>query len=866
MKPLTMSQVRQKFIEFFVGKEHKHLPSSPLIPYNDPTVLLTTAGMLQFKPIMFGTEQPTYSRATTHQKCFRTTDLDNVGFTPRHHTFFEMLGNFSFGDYYKEEAISWAWEFITEWLELPKDKVYVSVFEKDDEAYKIWNEKIGIPPEQIARLGEKDNFWAAGETGPCGPCSELYFDLGESMGDKPFKEDVLSDGNRYLEFYNLVFMEFNRQADGSLIPLPAKNIDTGMGLERITSILQGKTTNYETDLLQTIIDKVKAMANIENEADKQVQTALQVIADHSRASVLLIGDGVTPGNEGRGYVLRRIMRRAIRFGHIIGINEPFLHKLVSTIRELYPVYEEIAEKEELIKETVEVEENRFSKTLARGMKKLNEAIDDLSQKQLKTISGEVAFELYDTYGFPLELTKEIAEEHSLSVDHEGYEVEMTRQVERARAAARSQVGIGEGVVGFPPTEFTGYGELISEVSVLAVLDAHDGDTRRLILDKTPFYAESGGQVSDHGSIQAGAHRFPLVDVQKVGEIFVHVVQGDDWSQLKAGDKVKCLVESEIRKEIMKHHSATHIMHTALKEVLGDHVKQAGSEVTHNQTRFDFTFNRALATSEIQKIEELVNEQIMANLSVDTQVMNLEEAKNSGAIAMFGEKYGESVRVVSMGEFSKEFCGGTHVPATGVIGSFKILSEEAVAAGTRRVTAVVGKRSFQNMVQNEEILKQLAMDMKVPLQNVADRYFKIQESMKEQDREIKQLKQKLAAYQTQSLASQFESVQDIQMLTAQVDVPDNGELKRIAESLAKQKENSLIVLTAVLKEKINLVVAVNPELKQLNAGKIVKEIAPIIGARGGGKPTFAQAGGGTEVDKIPELFKQAKTLIAEAVIA
>ena len=605
---------------------------------------------------------------------------------------------------------------------------------------------------------------------------------------------------------------------------------------------------------------MKTKAKLEDDSDKRVQTALQVIADHSRASVLLIGDGVTPGNEGRGYVLRRIMRRAIRFGHVLGISEPFLHDLVSTIRQQYPIYEEIAEKEELIKETIEAEENRFSKTLARGMKKLNEAIEELKKNKQRIISGTVAFELYDTFGFPLELTEEIGEEHQLKVDHEGYQQEMTKQVERARSAARSQVGIGEGIVDFPATQFTGYGELISEVKVLAVLDAPVPESRRLVFDKTPFYAESGGQVSDHGYIQSGAHQFKLVDVQKVGEVFVHIAQGDDWSHLKAGETVQCFVESDIRKETMKHHSATHMMHTALKQVLGEHVKQAGSEVTHNQTRFDFTYNRAVTPNELRQIEELVNVQIMENLTVDTNVMDVDEAKSSGAIAMFGEKYGAKVRVVSMGDFSKEFCGGTHVPATGVIGSFKILSEEAIAAGTRRITAIVGKTAYENMRQNEDMLKQLASDMKVPLHSVPERYFKMQDSMREQEQEIKQLKQKLAAQQTQSLSSQFETIDNINVLATQIEVPDNGELRRIAETLAKQNDKSLVVLTAILKDKINLVVAVHPELKQVNAGKIVKEVAPIIGARGGGKPSFAQAGGGTDVDKIPALFTQVKSLL------
>ncbi|MEZ0371976.1 MAG: alanine--tRNA ligase, partial [Candidatus Sericytochromatia bacterium] len=685
MNPLTAAEIRHKFISYFEGKDHKHLPSSSLIPYNDPTVLLTTAGMLQFKPIMFGTEKPAYPRATTSQKCFRTTDLDNVGFTARHHTFFEMLGNFSFGDYYKKEVIPWAWDFLTVELGIPSEKLSVTVYTDDDEAADIWHTAVGIPKDRIFRCGEDTNFWAAGDTGPCGPCSEIYYDMGEHLdkGLTPGHDDDV----RFLEVWNLVFMEFNRQADGSLVPLPAKNIDTGMGLERIASVVQGKASNYGTDLLQAIINQIKPMAGPDAASHERYDVALNVIADHSRASTMLIGDGVTPGNEGRGYVLRRILRRAIRFGHLIGIGESFLFQLVPTIVGLYPNYPELKPKQEQIAEAIKIEEERFQKTISRGMKKLEEALAEVRASGKDVIPGEVAFELYDTYGFPLELTREIGEEQGLKVDFDGYKAAMQQQVERARAAARSNLDIGAGVVGYAPTRFLGYEHLEHSCQVLAVLETNSEELRRVVLEQTPFYAESGGQVSDHGALFAGAHRFEVVDVQKVGDVVVHVVQGESWEHLRAGSEVHCQVTASIRRETMKHHSVTHLMHKALKEVLGESVAQAGSEVTHLQTRFDFNYNKALSQEEILRIEELVNEQIMLNLPVQTQVLPVDQARESGAVAMFGEKYGDLVRVVAMGDFSKEFCGGTHVPATGTIGAFKIVGEEAIAAGVRRITAV-----------------------------------------------------------------------------------------------------------------------------------------------------------------------------------
>lgn len=863
MNVLSASDIRNKFVAFFEAKGHKHLPSSPLIPYNDPTVLLTTAGMLQFKPIMFGTEAPSTPRAVTHQKCFRTTDLDNVGFTPRHHTFFEMLGNFSFGDYYKAEVIPWAWEFLTRELGLPPERLYVSVFETDDEAETIWREKVGVPADHIARLGEADNFWAAGDTGPCGPCSEIYYDLGENMGSRSFADDVLNDGNRYLEVWNLVFMEFNRQPDGSLLPLPAKNIDTGMGLERIASVVQGKQSNYECDLLQAIIDAARPLASAESVTHPRYQTALQVIADHIRASVMLIGDGVTPGNEGRGYVLRRIMRRAIRFGHLLGIQEAFLHRLIPVVLAQYPHMPELQARQALIHETILAEEERFSKTLNRGMKKLEEALAALGQQ--KQVPGSVAFELYDTYGFPLELTQEIAQEQGLSVDEAGYQQAMQEQVERARAAARSSLDIGAGVVGLAPTVFTGYDTLSQEAEILAVLDSGKPELRRVVLAQTPFYAESGGQVSDHGLLQAGAHRYEVVDVQKVGEVFVHVVQGESWEALESAGRVLASVAESTRRETMKHHSVTHLLHQALKDVLGDQVAQAGSEVTHYHTRFDFSFNRAVTPEELQQIEELVNAQIMLNHPVSTAVMPLEEARQSGAVAMFGEKYGDTVRVIAMGGYSKEFCGGTHVPATGTIGSFKIVSEEAIAAGVRRLIAVAGKQAYLYNRQNDQLLKGLARELKVPFGDIPGRLQKMQESLRAQEKELKQLKQQIALQQVAGLAQQFQEHQGVNVLAAEISVADMNGLKQIAENLKGQRPQAVVVLGAVIDDKVALVAAVEQGLsKTIKAGDLIRQLAPRVGAKGGGKPEFAQAGGGEQPEGLKDLQAAVMALLPQGV--
>lgn len=854
MKSLNASEIRQQFIQFFESKGHKHLPSSPLIPYNDPTVLLTTAGMLQFKPIMFGTEKPVYNRATTHQKCFRTTDLENVGFSPRHHTFFEMLGNFSFGDYYKAEVIPWAWEFLTDVLGLPKEKLHVTVYESDDEAYDIWHQKVGIPAERMYRLGDDTNFWAAGDTGPCGPCSEIYFDLGPSMD----KNGVTlhpghDDDNRYLEVWNLVFMEFDRQPDGSLKSLPAKNIDTGMGLERIASVLQGKSSNYDTDLIQSIIAKVKPMVPEEGLQHERYTVALQVIADHSRAAVMLIGDGVQPGNEGRGYVLRRIIRRAVRFGQMIGITDNFLYALIPTILELYTIYPELAQKQSIIHETILTEEERFRKTLHRGTKRLDDVLVDLKAQGIKVIPGPAAFELYDTYGFPLELTLEIAQEQGFDVDHAGYKVAMQEQVERARSAARSNLDLGAGVVGFEPTTFLGYTATQSDAEVLAVLETNVPHLRRVVLKSTPFYAESGGQVSDHGALFAGAHRYEVVDVQKVGEVVVHVVQGEDWQALEQASQVNAIVEATLREETMKHHSVTHLLHQALKDVLGEQVAQAGSAVNHAQTRFDFNLNRPMTAEEILRVEELVNTQIMKNLPVQTAVMSIDEARESGAVAMFGEKYGEKVRVVSMGAYSAEFCGGTHVPATGTIGSFKIIAEEALAAGVRRVIGVAGRQAYIYSSQNEQLLRTLSQELKIPFEQIPERVSKLQQTLKAQEKAIKALKSEMALQQVASLATQFQAQGELHYLAAQIEVPDMDALKQVAENLKGYKPQAVVVLGAEVDGKVGLVAAVSKTVSNhLKAGEIIKQLSPLVGAKGGGKPEFAQAGGGDKPDGLSQL--------------
>lgn len=868
---LTASEIKEKFIHFFESKGHKHLPSSSLVPHNDPSVLLTTAGMLQFKPIMFGLEAPEYKRVTTYQKCCRTTDLDNVGKTPRHHTFFEMLGNFSFGDYYKREIITWAWEFISKELKFPVEKLNITVHHKDTEAFEIWNKEIGIPEDRIIKLGDEDNFWAAGETGPCGFCSEIYYDRGEEYGDGTPDEKAGSESDRYLEFWNLVFMEFNRQEDGTLEPLPSKNIDTGMGLERVASIIQDVQTNYEIDSFKTIIDKISEISGKTYHNDPKDDLFFKIIADHIRATTYLVADGVRPGNNTREYVLRRIIRRAVRYGRLLEINRPFLHDIIPTVIEMgKKYYPELSEKSDSIIKIVSREEELFNRTLNIGLKILNKSIENTKNSGSNIINGKEAFELYDTYGFPLELTIEIALENNLTVDEESYQEEMKKQVERAREAhnssSLSDVAVQMNLDNIAPSQFTGYEEYKSHSEVLSVSFSKDKSEIAFIVDKTPAYAESGGQASDKGEVIIDEQSFKIKNVQKIGDYFVHIIDSAE-DILNKGDKVTISVEDSTRINTARHHSVTHLLHQALKVVLGEHVKQAGSLVNENQTRFDFAHNAALTKEEILKIEELVNQKILENMPVTTEIMDIDTAKKSGAVAMFGEKYGAKVRVLSMGDFSKEFCGGTHVRMTGDIGFFRIISEEAISSGVRRITGVAGSLAYKYMKEEEKIVSELSAKFKVPAKDVVNRVEKLQASLNDLEREFAHLKQAMAVNQVKELTSKVKDISGIKYIAEKVDIQDMKGLKSASEDLLNRLGDSVVVLGSVIDQKACFVAVVSKALiqKGISAGNIIKAVGQITGSKGGGKPENAQAGGGTETDKIEIALQEVEKILSMATV-
>lgn len=869
---LSSNEIRKSFIDFFVKKNHKHLPSSSLIPNNDPTVLLTTAGMLQFKPIMFGIEQATYPRVTTFQKCFRTSDLENVGFTARHHTFFEMLGNFSFGDYYKKEAISWAWEFIMS-MKINKEKLWVSVFKTDDEAANIWEKEIGIPSDRIIRLGEDSNFWQAGPTGPCGPCSEIIFDLGEDNGCGKPTCNPACDCGRYLEIWNLVFMELNRLENGELIPLPSKNIDTGMGFERLVSIVQGVSSNYETDIFMPLISLITDLTGVKYKSSDKTDIALKVISDHIRAITHLISDGVYPSNEGRGYVLRRILRRAVRYGKVLGLNKPFLLELLPEVIRLNSVYPDLKKKEDYIKNVISSEENNFNLTLERGTYLLENAIEKIKKEGKNLLSGKLAFELYDTYGFPLELTQEIGAENGLKVDITGYKEEMEKQIERSRINRLNTNIAGMSLPRsllskLPDTEFTGYHELQTNSTVIAVIPLEEtsvaqtstSQLKQIILDKSPFYVESGGQVSDTGWLECYGEKFIIKNLYKAGEIIVHVIE-DKENKLKEGDKVIAIIEGDLRQETSRHHSVTHLMHKSLKIVLGEHVEQSGSFVGPNITRFDFTNPKGLTEQEIKDVESLVNEQILKNLPVNTLVMPIEQAKKTGAVALFGEKYGEKVRVVSMGEFSKELCGGTHVKSTGEIGIFKIISEEAIAAGIRRISAIVGKTAYNYIYEHEMILKKISSDLKTPVPEIYEKVIKMTQELNKLKKELENQKKENIFNYLKNLVKNPKEINGIKYITHTVQSDDMNVLRKSVIELIPSIDKGIIVLVNVISEKLNFIVAVNKNLVKLgfNAGNIVKEIGQIVGAKGGGSPEIAQAGGG-DINKLQNALDQIPLII------
>ena len=876
---MTGSEIRESFLKFFEGKGHARVSSSSLVPKDDPTLLFTNAGMVQFKNCFLGLEDRGYRRATTSQKCARAggkhNDLENVGVTTRHHTFFEMLGNFSFGDYFKKEAISWAWEYLTEVLRLPKEKLWITVYENDDEAIQIWHEQMHVPLERIVRMGEKSNFWMMGETGPCGPCSEILYDQGEGTGCGRPTCDVHCECDRHLEIWNLVFTQFDRDAAGNLNPLPRPNIDTGMGLERLTAVVQGVKSNYDTDLFQDVIRYTEEISGRKYGTDEKQDISIRVIADHSRAVTFLIGDGILPSNEGRGYVLRRILRRAARHGKLIGLNKPFLHDtagiVIDAMKETYP---DLLEKTAYIRKVIFNEEQRFGETLDSGLKILQEEVTSLKSANTRVIPGKVVFRLYDTYGFPTDLTADIVREDGFTLDMEGFEKAMAMQREKAR---ESWKGSGEesiseiyqklSVEGVA-TRFTGYeGTTRGKSSVLAILKngvrtdiLQEGETGEIILEETPFYGEIGGQVGDTGTLEGNGSVFDVRDTRRPLQNLVSHVGEVKKGRIGLGDTLQLRVNDELRRDTEANHSGTHLLQAALKTVLGNHVKQSGSLVTPDRLRFDFTHFSKIEEAELVRVEQLCNRFIRRNLPVDTTVMALDEAVKTGATAVFDEKYTEEVRVVKMGDVSMELCGGTHVRRTGDIGLLKILHESAIAAGVRRIEALTGREAVLYIQKMEEELKKSAALLKANPMELAERTDKTLRYQKELEREIEALKGKMAARDSSDLLTRIREIKGVSTLATVVDAPDAKTLRDFGDKLRDRVPSGIILLGSRAAGKAMLLCIVTKDLAgRYHAGNLIKEIAPLVGGSGGGRPDMAQAGG-SKPEKLEEALNRLEALL------
>jgi len=846
LKSMTSSEIRASYLEFFRKNGHSVEPSSSLIPGNDPTLLFTNAGMVQFKDVFLGKESRDYSRAATSQRCVRAggkhNDLENVGYTARHHTFFEMLGNFSFGDYFKKEAIHFAWNFVTGTLGVPKERLWVTVYKEDDEAARIWTEEIGIDPTRCTRMGEASNFWSMGETGPCGPCTEIFYDHGADVpGGPPGSPD--EDGDRYVEIWNLVFMQYDRSSDGVLVPLPKPSVDTGMGLERVAAVMQGVHSNYDIDLFKSLI---RAAAEITGAQDLE-SSSLRVIADHIRACTFLIIDGVVPSNEGRGYVLRRIIRRAIRHGYKLGQTQPFFHKLVPTlVREMGGYFTELVSGEARATQVLAQEETRFAETLATGMALLDAEAAKLTST---VIPGATVFRLYDTYGFPLDLTADVARERGLSIDQAGFDAAMEAQRGRARAASKFAAEIRDSVKLPGKTEFSGYDRLEELGRVAALIfdgsiveTLHPGQEGQVVLDHTPFYAESGGQMGDTGLLSNASARFKVTDTRKIGNSFSHVGVLES-GELSVGDALDARVDGERRRAIALNHSATHLLHAALRQLLGTHVQQKGSLVAPDRLRFDFSHTQPVSAEELRRIEELVNSTIRRNEPTETRVMALEEAVAAGAMSLFGEKYESDVRVLSIGDFSMELCGGTHVNRAGDIGLFKIIGESGVAAGVRRIEAVTGQRAYEYVVRTEQVLRDVASLLRGNREDVDEKVRELVERARRLEKEVQQLKSKLASGQGGDLSAQAKVVGGIKVLAAQIEGADAKSLRDAVDRLRGQLGSSIIVLATVNDAKVVLVAGVSADLlERYKAGEIIGSVAALVGGRGGGRADFAQAGG------------------------
>ena len=872
---MKVSQIRQAYLDYFAQKGHQIVPSSPVVPGDDPTLLFTNAGMNQFKDVFLGFDKRPYNRATTAQKCIRAggkhNDLDNVGYTARHHTFFEMLGNFSFGDYFKKDAIQFAWGLLTEVFKLPEEKLLVTVYAEDDEAYEIWNKQIGVPVERIIRIGDNkgaryasDNFWMMGDTGPCGPCTEIFYDHGPHIaGGPPGSPD--EDGDRYIEIWNNVFMQFNRDEAGNMNPLPKPSVDTGMGLERIAAVLQHVHSNYEIDLFVNLLKAAKEAVDLAGgENCDPTSPSLKVIADHIRACSFIVVDGVIPGNAGRGYVLRRITRRAIRHGYKLGARKPFFYQLVpALVKEMGQAYPELQAAKDKVSEVIKQEEERFFQTIANGMEILETALAGGT----KTLDGETAFRLHDTFGFPLDLTADVCRERDVTVDAEGFDLAMQKQRDQARAAGKFKVAQGLEYSG-KPTQFHGYDTLKHEgakvtalyVDGSAVQSVKAGDAAVVVLDNTPFYAESGGQVGDKGELRNEAVRFAVEDTFKIqADVFGH--QGEvQEGELKVGDAINALVDIEQRTETMRNHSATHILHKALREVLGDHVQQKGSLVDATKTRFDFTHNAPITAQEIRRVEGIVNAEILANTATSGKVMSLDDAQKTGATMLFGEKYADEVRVLEIGS-SRELCGGTHVGRTGDIGSLKIVSEGGVAAGIRRVEAVTGKNALNFLQGLEDKINEAAAVLKTHPGDLVSRVTQLQDSLRQAERELDKVNSKLAASQGDELATQAVDINGIKVLAVRLDGADAQVLRETMDALKGKLKTAAIVLASVQGDKVSLIAGVTADsIAKVKAGDLVNFVAQQVGGKGGGKPEMAMAGG-TDPSKLGAALAGVKDWVA-----
>lgn len=858
----STAEIRQAFLDFFHSKGHQVVASSSLVPNNDPTLLFTNAGMNQFKDVFLGLDKRNYSRATTSQRCVRAggkhNDLENVGYTARHHTFFEMLGNFSFGDYFKHDAIQFAWELLTgeNWFALPKERLWVTVYETDDEAYEIWEKEVGIPRERIIRIGDNkgapyasDNFWQMGDTGPCGPCTEIFYDHGDHIwGGPPGSPE--EDGDRYIEIWNIVFMQFNRQAEGTMEPLPKPSVDTGMGLERIAAVLQHVNSNYDIDLFRTLIEAVAKVTGATDLGNK----SLRVIADHIRSCAFLVADGVLPSNENRGYVLRRIIRRAVRHGNMLGAKETFFYKLVGPLIEVMgSAGEELKRQQAQVEQVLKTEEEQFARTLERGLALLDE---ELAKLQGDTLDGETAFRLYDTYGFPVDLTADVCRERNIKVDEAGFEAAMEEQRRRAREASGFGADYNAMIRVDSASEFKGYDhlELNGKVTALfvdgkAVEAINAGQEAVVVLDQTPFYAESGGQVGDKGELKGAGFTFAVDDTQKYGQAIGHLGKLSAGA-LKVGDAVQADVDEARRARIRLNHSATHLMHAALRQVLGTHVAQKGSLVSDKVLRFDFSHNEAMKPSEIREVEDLVNAQIRRNLPIETNIMDLDAAKAKGAMALFGEKYDERVRVLSMGDFSTELCGGTHASRTGDIGLFRIISESGTAAGIRRIEAVTGEGAMATVHAQSDRLNDIAHLLKGDSQNLGDKVRAVLERTRQLEKELQQLKDQAAAQESANLSSKAVDLNGVKLLVSELAGIEPKMLRTMVDDLKNQLGSTVIVLATIVEGKVSLIAGVSKDVTdRVKAGELIGMVAQQVGGKGGGRPDMAQAGG-TDAAALP----------------